>query len=243
MQKDVRTILILGGGSGIGKAISLRLLGDGYNLIVHHHSNLSEDFKKYKTEKGGLVTIQADLTNIAACDEIANQVLKATQKLHAIIYCSGLHEKKPYTAVSPEEFTNIFNVNIAAPLFITQKLLPLLSAPTSSVVCIGSMYAHIGANNEGMLYAASKAALLGFIRTLARTNSVRANIIEPGYIDAPLLHRYRTEEEIKRKTETVPLKRLGSSEEVAAAVSFLVSENATYITGQTIHINGGVFFG
>lgn len=242
-----KTILLTGGGSGIGKAIAIELLNVGYDLIIQYNASQqgANEIKNYGKELGRRVfLIQSDFTKEQDLAHIVDATKEAVEVLYAVIHCAGLNEKKPYSEISSADFDKIFGINIKAPIFITQGLLSLLNkSEDPRVIFIGSAYAHIGGNSEGILYAASKAALTGFVRTLARANIIRANIVAPGYIDAPSIYRGRNDADIENKRKTIPQGRLGSTAEVAKIVKFLLSPDASYITGQVLHINGGVYFG
>lgn len=246
-MQEKRTVCVTGGGIGIGKAISTALLDSGYDLMLHYYGSEegAQEVLAHGTRIGRSVTlVKADFCDSGQVLSLAQTIKKACSALHAVVHCAGVNEKVSYENVETDSFERTFAINVKAPIFLTQQLIPSLSvlSPSSSVVCIGSTYSYIGGSMESMLYSVSKTALIGFVRTLARNKLVRANLVVPGYIDAPSLYRKRAQADIEQKKQTVPLGRIGQPQEVGSLVRFLLSEEAMYINGQAIHQDGGLYF-
>jgi 3-oxoacyl-[acyl-carrier protein] reductase len=195
--------------------------------------------------KRKVVLIQADLELQVDREKLTDYVKKNFKSLYSIVFCSGINEKKSYKDIDEETINRVFDVNVKSAIIIIKKLLPILkkNAPNSSILFIGSLYTYIGGSEESLLYSSSKSAITGLSRTITKISDVRSNIIIPGYIDAPSLYSKRMVSDIEKKEKLVPQGRLGTTREVADLSCFILSEKATYITGQEIHINGGAYFG
>ncbi len=235
-----------GGASGIGLSISKSLLEAKYDLIVQYNTaneNLEHLRIHARRFRRSIHFVQVDFQIPEEMRILSDFVKQQTDVLHAIVFCAGSNEKVSFKDIDAAAVDRVFAVNAKAPILLTHHLLPLLMTPHSSILCIGSSYAYIGGSAESVLYTASKAALIGFIRTITRANIVRANMIVPGFIDAPSLYSRRMLQDIEGKEKNIPLGRLGTPQEIADLACFLLSDRAAYITGQEIHANGGVYFG
>lgn len=243
-----KRVLLVGGGTGIGREIAL-LAGQKYSLVVLYNSStadvesLQDTLRKSPYEH---TFFQADLSTDAGLGVAVEYVTQHTKELFAIVYCSGAHEKKDFLSVTSQEFDHIYAVNAKAPFFLVQQLLPLLKNSEGDpprVVLVGSTYAFTGGSRSSVLYSSSKGALVSLSRTWARALApdVLSNAVIPGYIETKMFFRGRTQEEIEAKRKAVPLGRIGGAEEVAGMVEFLLSKKANYVTGQSLHVDGGLF--
>jgi 3-oxoacyl-[acyl-carrier protein] reductase len=252
MQKRTRLALVTGGGSGIGYAISRSLVAQGYSLIVHHNMSsrrITELARLAKNKKVTINVLAADFTDVAqlaACAQHASSLARAAGGIDAVIFCAGVNEKKQYSELTADDYERVFSVNSKAPLLITQKLLAVRAfKKNAAIVNIGSPNGFIGGSSRNMLYTMSKTSLHGFTRNLAKMLAphIRVNCVVPGFIKTRMLLENTDAKELARKKARIPAGRFGTPEEVARVVCFLVSEEASYVTGQIVHVNGGVFFG
>ena len=237
--------LVTGASSGIGRAIAIRLAKDGYHVLIHYHQNLSgalttlEHIKKNSAASGDL--IQFDVTQ---SQSIQNQLdayfSKTDLPLSVLVNNAGLHNDSLTGLMSDSQFDQVIQTNLYGPFYLmrwcVKKMLPKRSG---AIVNISSLSGQIG--NPGQInYAASKAALIAMTQTLAGevgSRGIRVNAVAPGLIETEMTRSMPQMDALKNQ---IPLKRFGKPEEVAGAVSFLCSSDASYITGHTLSLNGGL---
>lgn len=233
-------VLVTGASGGIGRAISLKLASNGYSLYLHYNKNKSaieELLGSLKEYEGEFIPVQADLSGKNGYETLAKQIFS----LDGIVHNSGISQQGLFVDLDGEQLDKLINVHIYNPLMLTSKLLPkMLPKKKGNIVVISSIWGQAGASYE-VAYSTVKGAQISFVKALSKElalSGIRVNGIAPGAIQTEMLSNY-SEEELQLIREEIPLRRLGSPENIADAVHFLLSENASYITGQTIAVNGG----
>jgi 3-oxoacyl-[acyl-carrier protein] reductase len=238
----MKRALVTGGASPIGTAICRRLAADGLHVIVHWHVSrepaeaLAADIR---AAGGSAETLACDLADIPATEGTLRPVIEAGVP-QILVHNAGTHDDVPLVGMSERTWRDVVDVSLNGFYAVVRPLLlPMMATRWGRIVAISSLSAIVG--NRGQVnYAAAKAGLIGAVRALSHEVAARgitANAVAPGIIDSPAV---RAALDPKRIAELVPMKRAGRPEEVAELVSFLASERAAYITGQTISINGGI---
>jgi NAD(P)-dependent dehydrogenase (short-subunit alcohol dehydrogenase family) len=239
-----KTILITGGTTGIGLATAQLLSADGAKVIVTGRN--PETLAAAKKVLTDAMVLPSDASDLAAALALGGEVKKYVDHLDGVFLNAGIGSFAPIEAVKPKNYDDMFNVNVRGLYFQLQSLLPLLGNP-SSVVCTSSI-AGSGAIANASIYSATKAAVISLGKTLAvelAARGVRVNVLSPGPIDTPIISKLGLppdqqkgfEESIVAKSL---FKRMGTSDEVARAARFLLSEESSNITGTELIIDGGV---
>ena len=237
-----RRALVTGGSGAIGSAIAERLAGDGYAVVVHGHrhgKSAERVAEKIRGHGGTAASISFDITDEAATSQALESLLK-DGPIQIVVNNAGLHDDAPMAGMTGEQWTKVIDVSLHGFFNVTQPLLlPMIGTRWGRIISISSVAGVIG--NRGQTnYAAAKAGLHGASKSLAielASRGITVNVVAPGLIESPVTRASFKPEQIEA---IVPMKRVGTAEEVAALVSFLASEPAGYITGQVIGINGGM---
>lgn len=237
--KPARRALVTGGGRGIGAAIVRRLAADGFHVVC---ADLEpEAAQALAREVGGMAVV------LDVCDfDAAHAVVAEHGPFGVLVNNAGVDQHAFFTHTSPADWRRLIAVNLEGVLNTTHAVLPgMQECGYGRIVNIASEAGRLGSRG-GSVYAAAKGGVIAFTRSIARENGrkgITANVVAPGPIDTPLLRRAVGEGGDKllgMMTGATLTGRLGTSEEVAAAVSFLASDGASYVTGEVLGVSGGM---
>ena len=242
---DGKTALITGASRGIGRGIALKLAAEGANVAFTYLSSpekakpLEEELKQFNIKAKGY---QSDAADFKAAEELINNVLADFQALDIVVNNAGITKDNLLMRMTEEQFDDVMRINLKSVFNITKAAQrPMLKQRKGSFINISSIVGVQG--NAGQAnYAASKAGIIGFTKSIALelgSRNIRCNAIAPGFIETEMTHAL-SEEAIKKWYDSIPLKRGGTPEDVANLVVFLASDNSSYITGQTINVDGGM---
>lgn len=240
-----KVAVITGGNSGIGLASAKRLQEEGARVAIAGRSKKTLD-EAVKTIGNGVVAVQTDVAKPAEIDKLYAEVSKKLGKIDVLFVNAGVAKFAPFDQTSESLYDENFSINTRGAFFTIQKALPYLN-DGASIILNASVVDAKGTPGTSA-YSATKAALRSFARTAAAElagRGIRVNVVSPGPIVTPIFERTGLPKEAmdefaKEVIAQVPLKRFGQPEEVAAAVAFLASSDASYITGVELNVDGGM---
>jgi 3-oxoacyl-[acyl-carrier protein] reductase len=239
--------LITGASQGIGKATALRLAHDGVDVAVHfltHEADAKSVVRQIQALGRDSFTVRGDLRDLASIGRFADELAAHWDTLDILVHNGGSYPRQAFPDTTDDQFEEQLRIHAVGPAALTRKLLPILQRSESGrIIFVSSVLAYEG-SRHGAPYATAKAAQLGLARSLARELApwITVNVVAPGSIDTAVLAGDSPEQRNERGRQ-IPLGRLGSPEEVAAAIAFLASPEARYVTGATIPVNGGLRVG
>jgi 3-oxoacyl-[acyl-carrier protein] reductase len=233
-------VLITGASGGIGQAAAIVLASKGYHLYLHYNQNavaMTALMEKLKVFGGEYIPIQADLAVRDGYKRVCSQVFS----LDAIIHCGGNSHYGLFIDLKQEDVESLMNLHVYSPLMMTKELLPKFAHKKSgNIVVITSIWGQTGAACE-VAYSTVKGAQIAFVKSLSKElalSGIRVNGIAPGAVQTPMMKEF-TDEDIAAIEDDIPMGRLGLPDEIAKGAAFLLSDDASYITGQILAINGG----
>jgi 2-hydroxycyclohexanecarboxyl-CoA dehydrogenase len=243
-----RVAVVTGGGSGIGLAIAERLAVDGLAVAVLDLDGEAADAGAAKIAAAGgtAVGVTADVTDRAALDAALGDVRERLGPTTVLVNNAGLDGFDPFLKITPEKWARLLEVNLTGTFNCCQLVVPdMIAARWGRIVNISSSSAQ-GGQPLMTHYVASKAGVIGFTKALALElgpKGITVNTIPPGFIDTPMLRKSESRgllgDGVEHHESLTPVRRVGRPDDIAAACSFLVRDEASYVTGQVIGVNGG----
>ena len=246
-----RVAVVTGAGSGMGRAIAVRLAEDGAAVAIWdvNGDGAVETAKQIADAGGTSLAIKADCSDRAAIEAAAAETRAKLGPITILVNNAGIAPFTKFLDVSNEELDKVLHINLRGPYILTQEIVPdMIAAGWGRIINITSSSTQTGSPAQTH-YVASKGGLLGLTKALALElggTGITANMIPPGSIDTPMLRGSPLMEKsdaVDNYGAALPVKRIGTVDDIAAAASYLASEEASYITGQTISVNGGRYMG
>lgn len=239
-----KSVLITGAARGIGRACAMKFAREGYSVAAGYvrASVQAESLAQEIREMGGqCLPIAADLKDRQAVHHMV-QLAQAQFGTPDVLVCNaGIAQQKLFQDISEEDWETMFSVNVGGMYRVIQEVLPdMISRGSGSIVTVSSMWGQVGASCE-VHYSASKAAVIGLTKALAKEvglSGIRVNCVSPGVI-ATEMNAAHGADVMQELADETPLNRIGTAEEVADAVYLLASEQARFVTGQILGVNGG----
>lgn len=237
-----KTILITGSSRGIGKATALYLADKGYDIVLHCSKDVQrlEDLKSEIISKGvNCRTLAFDTKNRTSVSEILTKDIEENGIYYGIVLNAGIAKDNPFPAMEDFEWDDVLTTNLDGFYNVLKPLImPLIQARKGRIITMSSISGLTG--NRGQVnYSAAKAGIIGATKALSREvakRNITVNCIAPGIIETDM-----TEDIPEEAIKQIPLKRMGKPKEIASLVNYLLSEDAGYITGQVISVNGGLY--
>ena len=244
----MRTALVTGAAGGIGRAIALELANDDRQVAVAdlNTHGAQETADAITQAKGKAIAVEIDVTDTRSVNLAVEETERELGPVDVLVNNAGWDELRPFMDTDEEFWDQVIEINYKGCLRTTHRVLPaMLTAEWGRIVNIGSDAGRVGSSMESV-YAGATGGVIAFTKTIAREyarNGITANTVCPGPTNPALLEGMAAEEEgklVERLTKAVPIGRLGEPEDVAAAVAFLASDRAGFITGQTLPVSGGL---
>ena len=239
-----KVALITGGDSGIGRAVAISFAREGADIVILYldeHQDAKDTTMLVEKEGRRCLAIAGDVGTKAFCDDSVKKTVDEYGRLDVLVNnAAEQHPQDSITKISPEQLERTFRTNIFSFFYMTQAALPHLKAG-SAIINSASVTAYKGSDHL-LDYSATKGAIISFTRSLSQAlieKGIRVNAVAPGPIWTPLIPSTFSKEEVETFGSQVPMKRVGQPEEVAPCYLFLACDDASYMTGQVLHPNGG----
>ena len=244
MNIEGQVALVTGAGRGIGKTIALKLAVSGADTIL---VDMSPEMDDVREEIEGMnrkcLTFQVDVTDLEAIYAMVNNIIEELGEIHILVNNAGITQDNLFMRMKPEQWSKVIDVNLNGVFNVTKAVIrSMVKQRYGKIINISSVVGFSG--NPGQVnYSSTKSALVGFTKSLARevgTRGVTVNAVAPGFIDTAMTQALN-ESQQEVILQQIPLGRMGDAEDIANAVAFLASKEASYITGTILHVNGGMY--
>ncbi|MEO5648777.1 MAG: 3-oxoacyl-[acyl-carrier-protein] reductase [Ginsengibacter sp.] len=241
-----KVAIVTGGSRGIGEAIALKLAESGAHIAFTYVSSDEKAKALEEKLKGFVVNAKAYKSNAADyndCESLVNDVLKEMGTIDICVNNAGISKDNLLLRMTPEQWDEVINTNLTSVFNLTKQVIkPMMKARKGSIINMSSIVGMKG-NAGQSSYAASKAGIIGFTKSIAAelgSRNIRCNAIAPGFVETDMTHYLKEGEGAKEFLKQIPLGRFGSAEEIANVALFLSSDMSSYITGQVISACGGL---
>lgn len=244
-MEERKVVFVTGGSRGIGKAIALKYAQNGYNVVINYVSDktnveeLQKEFTKLNVE---CLIEKADVSKSEEVEQIVKKAIEKFNKIDVLVNNAGITRDGLLMRMKEEDFDKVIEINLKGTFLVTKSVIPyMLKKRDGKIINLASVVGVIG--NAGQCnYSASKAGIIGFTKSIAKelaSRNIRANAIAPGFIDTDMTSILS--DEVKDSINVqIPMKRMGTTQEIANVAYFLGCEESSYITGQVINIDGGM---
>lgn len=240
----MKTAIIFGGSKGIGAQIAREFALSGYFVVINYNSSLmaaKQLLSDIENDGGAGTVIKADISKYDECKALVDDVLRTHKTIDVAVISSGISRTDLLIDSSIKDIKDVVDVNLLGTIYACKAVAPqMLSQHYGKIIAISSMWGEVGASMESV-YSATKGGVIAFTKSLAKElgyNGINVNTISPGLIDTDMNKRLSNEDK-ETLIENTPSSRIGVPQDIAKAALFLASDDASYINGQVISINGG----
>ena len=244
MNFNGQTALITGAGRGIGKTIAVKLAESGLDIAIADMNPVSDDVLREIEEYGTkCLAFQLDVTDFESVDSVVKKIIDETGGIHILVNNAGITQDNLFMRMKPEQWSQVIDVNLNGVFHVTKSVIrKMVKQHSGRIINISSVVGFSG--NPGQVnYSSTKSGLIGFTKSLSRevgTRGITINAVAPGFINTAMTQALN-ESQQQAILSQIPLGRMGEAEDIANAVAFLASEEASYITGTVLHGNGGMY--
>lgn len=238
-----KKVLVTGSSRGIGREIAILLAKEGFDIVLHCNKNISSlnEVKNVITENGGNCDIlKFDISNRVQCREVLEDYIGQNGSFYGVVLNAGINKDNVFPAMEDDEWDNVINTNLNGFYNVLKPIvMPMIQSRVKGRIIAMTSVSGIRGNRGQTNYSASKAGIIGASKSLAlelAKRGITVNCIAPGVIETDMTKDLPKEEVLK----LIPMKRFGKPQEVASLAAYLLGENASYITGQVISVNGGL---
>ena len=244
MNINGQTALITGAGRGIGKTIAVKLAESGSDIAIADMNPVSDDvFREIEEYGTKCLAFQLDVTDVESVDSVVKKIIDETGGIHILVNNAGITQDNLFMRMKPEQWSQVIDVNLNGVFHVTKAVIrTMVKQHSGRIINISSVVGFSG--NPGQVnYSSTKSGLIGFTKSLSRevgTRGITVNAVAPGFINTAMTQALN-ESQQQAILNQIPLGRMGEAEDIANAVAFLASEEASYITGTVLHVNGGMY--
>lgn len=245
-MENKKTVFVTGAARGIGKEIAMKMAREGYDVAINYRT-MNDELEHLKTEietnfgvKCALV--QGDVSKFEDAEKMVKETVEQLGKIDVLVNNAGITKDGLLMRMSKEDFESVVDINLVGTFNVTRNVIPLMIKQKSGRIINISSVVGVTGNAGQTNYSASKAGIIGFTKSLGRevaSRNILVNAVAPGFIATDMTSVLS--DTVKESINTqIPLKRMGTAEDVANLVKFLASEDSAYITGQVINVDGGM---
>lgn len=240
-----KVAFITGAARGIGREIALELAENGYDIVLNYRTKTDElDRLKEEIENNGVKSclVQGDVSNFEEAEIMVKEAVETLGKIDVLVNNAGITKDGLLMRMSEGDFRKVIDVNLVGTFNVTRNVIPYMVKQRSGRIINVSSVVGVSGNVGQTNYSASKAGIIGFTKSLAKevaSRNILVNAVAPGFIDTDMT-KVLSDNVKEGINAQIPLKRMGTSREIAKVIKFLASEDSSYITGQVINIDGGM---
>ena len=244
-MEDKQVVFVTGGSRGIGKAIELKFAENGYNVAINYVSDKTDTQaleKEFKNKGVECLIQKADVSKTDEVETLTKTIIEKFGRIDVLVNNAGITRDMLLIRMKEEDFDKVIEINLKGTFITTKAVVPYMMKKHNGRIINISSVVGVAGNAGQCNYSASKAGIIGFTKSVAKelaSRNIRANAVAPGFIKTDMTDVLNDEQKNQINSQ-IPMKRMGTPEDIANAVYFLGSEESSYITGQVLNIDGGM---